>query len=76
MFEKKPRDRLIQLALTHPAWALGWADEVWWSRLAQPEQQRWTEPEALPKLHELARTRDDPTPKALACDGLLVRRRP
>lgn len=76
MFEKKQRDRLIQLALRHPTWALGWADEVWWSRLAQPAQPRWTEAETLPKLHALERARDDTTPKALACDGLLVHRRP
>jgi DDE superfamily endonuclease len=74
--EKKQRDRLIQLALNPPAWALGWAAEVWWRRLAQPEQQRWTEPEALPKRHEWERARDEPTPNALACYGLWVRRRP
>ena len=39
--EKKQRDRLIRLAAAHPTWALGFADEVWWSRLAQPDQHRW-----------------------------------
>jgi hypothetical protein len=29
--EKKQRDRLSRLATTHPDWALGFADEVWWS---------------------------------------------
>jgi hypothetical protein len=40
MREKKRRDRLIRWALTQPTWALGFGDEVWWSRLAQPDQHR------------------------------------
>ena len=36
--KKKRRDRLIQRAMTQPTWALGFGDEVWWSRLAQPNQ--------------------------------------
>src|SRR4029453_9057868 len=39
--EKKQRDRLIRLAATHPAWVLGFGDEVWWSRLAQPSLHTW-----------------------------------
>ena len=30
------RDRLIALAARHPDWVLGYQDETWWSRLAQP----------------------------------------
>jgi transposase len=67
---------LIRLARRHPTWALGWADEVWWSRLAQPAQHHWTEPETIPKLQELVFPKRDPDPKALACYGVLVRRRP
>jgi transposase len=59
--------------LGHPAWALGFGDEVWWSRLAQPNQHAWTEPEATYKLQELTLPTDDRNPKALACYGLLVR---
>jgi hypothetical protein len=33
---KKRRDRLIRWAEAHPEWVLGYVDEVWWSRLAQP----------------------------------------
>ncbi len=33
---EKKRDRLIRLAATHPDWVLGFQDECWWSRLAQP----------------------------------------
>jgi transposase len=71
--KKKRRDRLIRLALAQPTWALGFGDEVWWSRLAQPKQHCWTDAEATQKLQELTLPTDDPDPKALACYGLLVR---
>ena len=74
--KKKRRDQLIQRANTRPTWALGFGDEVWWSRLAQPNQHGWTDPEATLKLQELTRPTDDAAPKALACYGLLVRPRP
>jgi DDE superfamily endonuclease len=72
--KKKRRDQLIQRALVHPSWALGLGDEVWWSRLAQPNQHGWTDAATSYKLQELSRPTDDPDPKALACYGL--RRRP
>jgi len=66
----------MALAATHPTWALAWGDEVWWSRLAQPALHSWT-PEGQPlRLQELTLPRDEHTPKALACDGLLVRHCP
>jgi len=71
--KKKRRDQLIQRALAQPTWALGFGDEVWWSRLAQPNQYGWTDAEATYKLQELSRPTDDPDPKALACYGLLRR---
>jgi len=74
--EKKRRDRLIRLACGHPTWALGFADEVWWSRLAQPSQHGWLADDERIQLQELTRANDDPDPKALACYGLLLRRRP
>jgi hypothetical protein len=61
---------LIRLAATHPDWVLGFQDECWWSRLAQPDLRAWTGPQPL-RLLELAPGRDDPDPKALACYGLL-----
>lgn len=73
--KKNRRDSLIRLALAHPTWALGFLDEVWWSRLAQPEQRRWVEKDAVTRLQELARDKEDHDPKALACYGLLVRGR-
>jgi transposase len=71
--KKKRRDRLIHLAMAQPTWALGFEDEVWWSRLAQPDQHCWTDPATTHKLQELVPPPGDPAPKALACYGLLVR---
>lgn len=68
--KKKARDRLIRLADRHPDWVLGFQDECWWSRLAQPNLHAWTANEPL-RLQELAPARDDADPKALACYGLL-----
>jgi hypothetical protein len=66
---KKWRDRLIARALGHPAWVLGVQDEVWWSRLAQPNLQTWTDAKPLHVLqHEP--DRHDSEPKAVACYGL------
>ena len=74
--QKKRRDRLIALAATHPTWALGWEDEVWWSRLAQPAMHTWAPDVQALRLVEQARPKADPEPKALACYGLLVRQVP
>ena len=51
---------------------LGFADEVWWSRLARPSLHAWAEADRPMRLIEQA-VPDDPEPKALACYGLLVR---
>ena len=50
---------------------LGFADEVWWSRLAHPGLHAWgAEPLRLVQREADAA---DPDPKALACYGLLRR---
>jgi hypothetical protein len=49
---------------------LGFADEVWWSRLAQPTLHAWTDGAAL-RLVQREADRHDLGPKALACYGLL-----
>ena len=51
---------------------LGFADEVWWSRLAQPHLHAWAEAEQPLRLVEQTVAKDDPDPKALACYGLLA----
>jgi transposase len=68
--KKQARDRLIRLAQSHPDWVLGFQDECWWSRLAQPTLDVWVAGEPL-QLVEKAVASDDPDPKALACYGLL-----
>ena len=72
--KKRQRDRLIALAHAHPDWALGFADEVWWSRLRQPHLHAWAESDQPLRLVEQTVATTDPDPKALACYGLLVRR--
>jgi len=72
--KKSRRDRLIARAAAHPDWALGFADEVWWSRLAQPHLHAWAEEKRPLRLVEQTVAKADPDPKALACYGLLVRR--
>src|SRR5438105_5635913 len=74
--KKNRRDSLIRLVLAHPTWALGFLDEVWWSRLAQPDQHRWVDEDDVTRLQELECSKEDTDPKALACYGVLVRRRP
>jgi len=71
--KKSARDRLIRLAATHPTWALGFQDEVWWSRLARPSLRTWIAEDDRLRLVEQAAAKDDPDPKALACYGLLLR---
>lgn len=63
----------MRLAEAHPSWVVGFEDEVWWSRLAQPEQHRWVGAGERTRLHELERAKDDSEAKALACYGVLVR---
>jgi hypothetical protein len=58
------------LARGHPGWALGFADEVWSSRLAQPALHAWTVAGGRLRLVSHAAGRDAPDPKALACYGL------
>ena len=50
---------------------LGFEDEVWWSRVAQPRLRAWAEPSQPLRLVEQTVATDDPDPKALACYGLL-----
>lgn len=63
----------------HPEWRLGFADEVWWSRVTQPHLHAWTDDQPLRLVEQaVARPRKDQPadPKALACYGLLSRHYP
>lgn len=64
----------MRLAQAHPDWVLGFEDEVWWSRVAQPRLRTWAEADTPLRLQELERAKEDRDPKALACYGLLIRR--
>lgn len=52
---------------------MGFEDETWFSRLAQPSVHTWAEPDQPLRLVEQSVLKGDPDPKALACYGLLVR---
>ena len=73
--QKKARDRLIRLAASHPQWALGFEDETWWSRVAQPALHAWTPAQQPLRFLEQTVPSADPDPKAVACYGLLVQAR-
>lgn len=50
---------------------MGFLDETWWSRLAQPSLHSWTEEGQPLRLVEKYRDQQDPDPVALACYGLM-----
>ena len=53
---------------------LGFTDETWWSRVAQPQAHSWVEASEGPlRLLEQTAPKGDPDPKALACYGVLLR---
>jgi hypothetical protein len=52
-------------------WAIGFADQVWWSRFALPRLHAWQSQEHPFHLMEQAWKKGDPDPKALACSGIL-----
>ena len=56
---------------TAMGWAVGYLDEVWWSRVAQPDMHAWSEVKQPLRLQELQVSKDDPDPKALSCYGML-----
>jgi transposase len=68
--KKKRRDALIVLARRH-GWEVGYQDEVWWSRVSQPNLHSWSEKDEPLRLQELSPDKNDPDPKALACYGML-----
>jgi hypothetical protein len=61
--QKKARDRLIRLVASHPEWALGFEDETWWSRVAQPALHAWAPAQQPLRLIEQTVPSADPDPK-------------
>jgi len=68
--KKQRRDDLITLAQCC-GWEIGYLDEVWWSRVSQPNLHSWSEKDEPLRLQEMAADKNDPDPKALACYGML-----
>ena len=69
-YKKRQRDRLIALAAERADWVVGYQDEVWWSRFAQPSMHAWSEDPL--RLVQRTRRREDAEPAALACYGVYV----
>ena len=61
------RDELIARVARERDWVLGYQDETWWTRLAQPELCAWAGDEPL----RLLPNERGGGPEALACYGLL-----
>lgn len=57
-------------------WAIGFLDEVWWSRFALPRMHAWQDEDHAVHLVEQSWKKGDPDPKALACYGILWQRGP
>jgi transposase len=62
---------LIAWASQQADWAIGFLDEVWWSRFALPRMHAWQDEEQPVHLVEQSWKKGDPDPKALACYGVL-----
>jgi hypothetical protein len=62
---------LITWAGAQPNWAIGFLDEVWWSRFARPRLYAWQDKDHPVRLVEQSWKKGDPDPKALACYGVL-----
>lgn len=58
-------------ASQQPTWAIGFTDEVWWSRFALPRMCAWQDADHPVHLVEQSWKKGDPDPKALACYGVL-----
>ncbi|MGI8466918.1 MAG: hypothetical protein ACR2N3_00510 [Pyrinomonadaceae bacterium] len=61
---------MIRLSKQNPDLVLGYLDEVWWSRFAQPRLHAWSDGEPLPMMQR-AKAKIDHEPQAIACYGLL-----
>jgi DDE superfamily endonuclease len=74
--KKNARDRLIAWASQQRSWAIGFLDEVWWSRFALPRIHAWQNEDQPVRLVEQTWKKGDPDPKAFACYGVLWQQGP
>jgi hypothetical protein len=62
----------MEIASADPEWAVGFCDECWWSRVALPTLNAWSEEGKPPRLLQRSLAKDDPEPKAISCYGLYL----
>src|SRR3712207_8137297 len=60
----------MRLAKEKVDWVVGFLDECWWSRVAQPNLHSFSEEGEPLRLVEQSLEKDDPDPKAVSCYGL------
>jgi hypothetical protein len=60
----------MRLAKEKVDWVVGFLDECWWSRVAQPNLHSFSEEGEPLRLVEQSLEKDDPDPKAISCYGL------
>jgi hypothetical protein len=53
-------------------WVVGFQDECWWSRVAQPNLHSFSKAGEPLRLVEQSVAKDDPDPKAISCYGLYM----
>ncbi len=63
---------MMRLAGENSGWAVGFEDEVWWSRFALPSLRAWSEDGKPLRLVQHSVAKDDPDPKAISCYGLYL----
>ncbi len=63
---------MIRLAEGRLGWVVGFLDETWWSRLARPALNSWSDAGEPMRLVEQSVAKDDPDPKAISCYGLYL----
>ena len=63
----------MEVATANPdAWAVGFLDECWWSRVALPTLSSWSEEGKPLRLVQQSVAKDDPESKAISCYGLYL----
>jgi hypothetical protein len=62
----------MALAGRNEGWAMGFEDEVWWSREALPSLHSFSEKGKPLRLKQQSVAKDDPGPKALSYYGLFL----
>jgi hypothetical protein len=62
----------MRLAEDKAEWVVGFEDECWWSRAAQPNLHSFSEEGEPLRLVEQSLAKDDPDPKAISCYGLCI----